>query len=300
MTSATDLSVIVVNWNAGDALDTCLSAVFSAVAGMRAEVWLVDNASEDGSTERAARDHRALRVIRNAANVGFARGVNEALPRAGGEVTLLLNPDAVIERDALLRLMEVMRADTRIGIAGCGSVSANGRPAPGYETSYPGLRAEMVRPGSAAASVGDVAWVSGACLLARRHLVNEVGLLDPSFFMYYEDVDWCYRARQAGWRVVTVRDASVRHDPGGPSSRVPIGITARRAAASRVRFFGKHYSPARALWLQTGMVASALFGFLAQAVPALVNTRARRRLAVNRGRLLASLLPNLRQECSPR
>jgi len=251
---AVDLSVVVVNWNGGEGLQACLRSVRAAAQGLSAEIWLVDNASTDASAGAAVRSFPALRLIQNRENAGFACAANQALSQASGIFVLLLNPDAQIGAEALARLLEVMRSDPSIGIAGCSSVDREGRRVPGYETSFPGQRRRLVPQASGPGR--DVAWVSGACLLARRALCDQIGLLDPGFFMYYEDVDWCCRARAAGWRVVTVPEAEVRHDLGGSARRVPPAETARRTASSRLRFYRKHCSPARARWLAFRTAAS--------------------------------------------
>ncbi len=121
----------------------------------------------------------------------------------------------------------------------------------------------------------DVAWVSGACLAARRGMVKEIGPLDEGFFMYYEDVDWCYRARAAGWRVVTVPGVEIRHDLGESAAQVSAEERARWAAESRVWFYEKNYSPGRARWLRAKMAASALLGGIWRLVPALFSPAAR-------------------------
>jgi GT2 family glycosyltransferase len=269
----TEVSVIVVNWNGGDALQTCLRSVAAATQGRRADVWLVDNASSDGSCEGAACSFPTLHLIRNAGNLGFAGAANQALSRAVGKYLLLLNPDAQITAEALSRMLAAMRASPRIGIAGCGSVDSSGRQVPAFEPSFPGQRARQLR--NVGDDASDVAWVSGACLMAKREMADEIGLLDPRFFMYYEDVDWCYRAWEAGWRVVTVPAALIRHELGGSSAEVPPGETARRTARSRLLFYRKHYSAIRARWLACRMLASALAGLLQRLVPALFRRKAR-------------------------
>jgi len=271
-----DLSVVVVNWNGGRALLECVRSAYEAVKPRSSasfptpEIWLVDNASTDGSAQRAAESLSGLRLVGNASNLGFAKAANQALSQAEGEFVLLLNPDAQISRAALEAMIAVMEQDRRIGIAGCPSVDRAGRVAPGYELSFPGRRAQPVEQSDGPGR--DVAWVSGACLLARRAMIDQVGLLDEGFFMYGEDVDWCYRARQAGWRVVTVPEVTIRHDLGGSAALVPEAETARRAAVSRLRFFRKHYPPGRARWLGLGMLTSALLGVGWRLLPSVVRS----------------------------
>ncbi len=286
--SSLSLSSIIVNWNGGEGLQSCLRSVFEA-ARLPVEVWLVDNASSDGSAERAAAAFPSLKLIQNSRNLGFARAVNQALERSAGASVLLLNPDVEIGAEALSGLLGAMDEDRRIGIAGCPSVDARGRAVPGYERSFPGRRRDVVcqteGPGR------DVAWVSGACLLARRQMVDAIGPLDAGFFMYYEDVDWCLRARAAGWRVVTLPEVSVKHELGGSSAHLPRAESARRAANSRLRFCEKHYSRARARGLALGMAASALVGILLRLLPAVVSRQARARVSCESARLWAVLGP---------
>ncbi len=284
---AVNLSAIVVNWNGGDLLRSCLHSLEAATAGLEAEIWLVDNASMDGSAEAAVASFSEARVIRNSTNEGFARAVNSALSEAGGDFTLLLNPDAQIDAASLHRLLAVTRADATIGIAGCPSVDAEGKSAPGYETSFPGARRRMIA--AADRSVRDVAWVSGACLLARRKMIEEIGYLDPGYFMYYEDVDWCYRARARGWRVVSVSDASAQHELGGSSGQVNAAERAGRVTSSRLRFYRKHYSAGRAQLLALRIAVPAALGVLLRLGPSLFARGTRSALYVDWARLSAAV-----------
>jgi hypothetical protein len=108
--------------------------------------------------------------------------------------------------------------------------------------------------------------------------------------MYYEDVDWCYRARQAGWRVVTLPELTIRHDLGGSSAQVAKREIARRAASSRVRFYRKHYSPLSAGWMTARMAAAAICGLVLRVVAAAVSRSAREAVSVDLGRLQGVLL----------
>jgi len=282
------LSIIIVNWNGGESLQACLRSVLAA-ARLPAEVWLVDNASSDGSAQRAAAAFPSLKLIQNSRNVGFARAVNQALEGSAGEFLLLLNPDVQIGQEALSGLLTVMHQDGRIGIAGCASVDAGARCVPGYESSFPGRRGDVVHQTEGRGQ--DVAWVSGACLLARRQMVESIGRLDAGFFMYYEDVDWCRRARVGGWRVVTLPGVLVKHELGGSSAHVPRAESARRAVISRLRFYEKHYSRSRARRLALGMAASALRGILLRLLPAVVSKQARAAVSSECARLRAVLGP---------
>jgi len=305
-----EISIVIVNWNGGGMLADCLRSAAAATGDLPSEIWLVDNASTDGSIERGletcfgsrdlARERSphspTVHVMQNHENLGFARAANQALEKATGNFLLLLNPDVQLGATALSLMLAAMRSDARIGLAGCPSVDQAGRLSPGCEMSYPGLRRKVVCEGASSSlfksaseerwesgqmanhsEILDVAWVSGACMMARREMRDEVGLLDPGFFMYYEDVDWCYRARAAGWRVVAVRGAVVKHELGGSSTLVAPAETARRAALSRLRFYRKHYPRGRVAWLTLGTLASQYWRILRRPALALFGAHAGRR-----------------------
>ncbi len=287
-----DLSVIVVNWNGGDDLLSCLASLAESAKNIQHEVLLVDNASTDDSTERAQAHFAEVILIRNDENLGFAAAVNQAIEHAQGEFLLLLNPDAQVEQENLSLLLSVFRQNEDIGIVGVPSNDWQGRKAPAYELSYPGERHRPIARSIAkdeSVEVADVAWVSGACLLARRRMVEQIGPLDAGFFMYYEDVDWCRRARLAGWRVVTVPGVAIRHTIGGSSGRVPPAETARRTARSRLRFYWKHFPTRRARWLTIQMAGSNLLQWCVRLVPSLFSEAMRQSRHANAVRLQEAL-----------
>ena len=255
------LSVVVVNWNAGLALRECLDALFAGEpAGGPLEVFVVDNASTDGSPARALRGHSGVRLIQNRENVGFARAVNQALREAGGELTLLLNPDVVLAPTALSRLADFLTDHPEVAVAGPklrnpdGSVQGSARRDPSPWTGLfgrttlltrlfpdnPLSRRELPALGQQGDATLEVDWVSGACLMARRAAYERVGLLDERFFLFWEDADWCLRFRQAGWKVYYVPTACGTH-------RVGVSRAHRRVASeidfhrSAYRFYRKHH-----------------------------------------------------------
>jgi hypothetical protein len=289
------LSVVIVNWNAGATLPACLASVFgSRLTGGPPEVLLVDNASTDGSVELAIQAHPGISVIRNPDNRGFARAANQGLARAGGELLLLLNPDVVLEPDAMAILAGVLRARPDVAAVGPrlldadGSVQASARRDPSPWTGLFGRRSLLTRlfpanPWSrrelpALAAQGDepqaVDWVSGACLMTRRTVCDAVGPLDEGFFLFWEDADWCRRFRRAGGAVWYVPAARGVHRAGVSRAQRPVrsAIDFHRSA---YRYYRKHALPAPAHPMALVLVGGVMATLAADLLRAVVFRRAR-------------------------
>lgn len=263
MAEVGSLSVVIVNWNGGPVLGECLAALFAdRPAKGPLEVFLVDNASTDGSQSRAIAAYPQVVLIQNSRNRGFASAVNQALGRAQGDVTLLLNPDVVLTPTAVSRLTGFMAEHPEAAIVGPrllnadGTVQGSARRDPSPWTGVFGRTALLTRlfpnnrvsrrelPGLGHRSDGplEVDWVSGACLLARRAAYERVGLMDDGFFLFWEDADWCLRLRSAGWKVYYLPTAEATHRVG-----VSRGQRVVRSAidfhVSAYRFYRKHHLP---------------------------------------------------------
>jgi N-acetylglucosaminyl-diphospho-decaprenol L-rhamnosyltransferase len=238
------LSIIIVTHNSARWLPGCLGSITAATRDTPAEVWVVDNASRDGSIEEARRLSPSVNIIANAGNAGFARGNNQAIARSRGSYLLLLNPDAEINERALTGMIGIMEREPDVGLVGCRLVRPDGEPQECYGVTYPGVlnRSPAVRPWPGHPELVDAAWLGGACLLARRRAVEEVGGLDADYLMYYEDVDWGLRMRRGEWRVVYWDGGQALHHGGGDTTQVPSAETARRYITSEMLFHAKHSS----------------------------------------------------------
>ena len=228
-------TAVVVNHDAGDVLRTC-------VASLRAEgvahVVVVDNASTDGSLEALVAEDPTVVLVRTGANLGYGSGVNRGLAATEGEYVLVTNPDVAMHGGALVRLRLVLDADPTIAIAGPGVREPDGSRYPSARR-FPSLtdaaghallgqlwpenrfsrRYRMAEIQTAVTTPVD--WVSGACFLARRDALEELGGFDEGYFMYAEDVDLCWRAHRAGWGVAFVPEAEVTHLQGVSTARRP-------------------------------------------------------------------------------
>jgi GT2 family glycosyltransferase len=237
-----------------------------SLAGGAAEVFVVDNASEDGSAEAVRALRPEVTLIANAANEGFARANNQALRLAQGRYVCLLNPDTEVQPGALGRLQAALDRDPQLGIVGPrllnpdGSLQSAGLRFPS-RADLAGGAIPWGRPArrprrrhAARESVAECDWLLGACMMIRREVLEQVGLLDEAYFMYGEEKDLCYRAKQAGWRVACVPEAEVVHHGGQSADQAPVQ-SYLAFLDSQFHFLGKFYPPehrrlfARANWL---------------------------------------------------
>jgi hypothetical protein len=267
-----DLSVIIVNWNTRDLLAQCLKSVYETDGDLSLEAIAVDNGSADGSAEMMQRDFPQTHVIANTENVGFVRANNQALAVSEGRYVLLLNSDAALVPGALSCMVQFMDAHPGVGIVGPKVLNPDGS----FQSSYmdfPNLLSEfmlMIKLSKVfygryfpshsprqSRETKEVDWMLGACMMMRRDTLDEIGGLDETFFMYSEEVDWCWRTKQAGWAVYYLPEATVLHWGGQSSSKVPIK---RRALVykSKLLFLDKHYGAMTASLFKGALLTTSL------------------------------------------
>lgn len=238
-----DLSVIILSYNTCDLLQRCLSHLRTAAADREIEILVVDNGSTDGSREYLTTIADSAHVILNDHNAGFAGGNNQGLEIASGDVILLLNSDAFVNKQAIDQALELFARNPRAGIVGLRIDNPDGSLQAG-SGSFPTFWDDLVtsagidqirRQRDDRDSPRLVDWVHGACIFIRREAYRQIGGLDTGFFMYSEEVEWCYRCWQHGWEVWYLPDVGVTHLGGGSSREHDLD---RRAAlyASRLRF----------------------------------------------------------------
>ncbi len=283
---AENVCSVVVNFNGGPLLERSVASILSSpqVGG----IVVVDNGSTDRSLN-AVRDlaerERRLCLIENRHNLGFAVASNLGLARATGEYILLVNPDCIVDRRAIERLAAVMAADARIGLAGCVIRNPDGSEQRGARRRMPTpwrsfvelARLNKLFPGNPRfvgidmrdAPLGtepmEVEALSGAFLMVRRAALEEVGPLDEGYFLHCEDLDWCMRFRQKGWKVVFVPDVSVVHAQGTCSRPRPIRVEWHKHRGM-MRFYRKFLRAqypsvlmglvAVGVWLHFGLLAT--------------------------------------------
>ncbi len=279
-----ELSVIVVSYNAATFLERCLDSVAKHLTDLNHEVCVIDNASSDGSAEFVGRQFPRARLVINPANLGFAAGINAGLCATSGRYVLWLNPDAELLACGIATLLRYMDLHRDVGIVGPqildpnGSIQLSCRSFPSYGAALFNRYSLMTRlfPGNIFSrrylqtdwghhEIRDVDWVSGACLLHRREVVQQIGQLDESFFMYCEDVDFCRRARHVGWAVRYHPGMRVLHHIGGSTRQCSRRMVVERHR-SIWRYYTKHFprSAAKDAVIWVGILARCA-GLLLQA-----------------------------------
>ena len=203
---------------------------------MRFETIVVDNGSVDGSPEMVTHDFPTVRLITNPDNRGFARANNQAIGVSSGRHALLLNSDAVLVGDTAQTMVRFLDAHPRAGMVGAKLLNPDGSFQASYN-DFPGLRHEFLvlsglarwflpstypsYPEARSRERRSVDWIGGACLMVRRQAFETVGLLDEDYFMYAEEMDWCYRMKRGGWDICYLPEARAVHGSGASSRRAP-------------------------------------------------------------------------------
>jgi len=254
---ATDLSIIIVSWNARQHLLNCLRSVADAWP-YRQEIIVVDNASTDGSPEALEKQFPNIVLIKNQENMGFARANNIGIQRSSGRYLCLVNSDVIVLENCLNTLVEFMDENPSVGLAGPRILNPDRTLQPSCR-HFPSLWNNLcqavglnhVFPKSAFFSedfmrywahdeVRKVDVLSGCFWIARREAVEQVGFLDEEFFFYGEDVDWCKRFHLAGWGVVFYSEAEAIHFGGASSGNAPLKYFLELQNAN-LRYWRKHY-----------------------------------------------------------
>ncbi len=254
-----DLSIAVIAYNGPQLLQATLATIEWAARDITFELFVVDNASTTALDDDFIMQFPEARLLRSERNLGFAGANNLALGESRGRYALLLNPDTLLPEGGLDALVSWMDAHPDVGAAGPLLLQPNGVPQPYSFGSAPTPRYLIRRLvshvqgkylhtwGGHAARLVD--WVAGTCLIVRRQALAQVGLLDEQFFLYFEDVDWGLRFRQAGWQVMFVPTIAVTHIGGGS-----VGASAvEHYDRSLVRFYAKYYGRWAALGVQLAL-----------------------------------------------
>jgi len=256
-----DISVILVSYNTIEMTKISLKHLLSSRNNLEMNVIMIDNNSKDNSATLLRNEHPNITLIENKKNVGFGRANNQALPFIDSRYVLLLNTDAFVEPDSIEKTVQYMDANPQCGILGVKLLGRDGVLQPScryFPTPWniflnqTGLKrvfksAKLMDDMSwDHASVRDCDWVPGCYFLIRKEVIDQVGLLDPRYFLYYEEIDLCFAAKKAGWHVTYFPDTTVVHI-GGESAKSEGAITSSgrqiesMQIESELLYFRKNY-----------------------------------------------------------
>ncbi len=253
-----NLSIVIVNWNTRQLLLDALESIYNAPPSFPFEVFVIDNNSKDESAEAVAKHFPKVVLIANKDNKGYAEGNNQGMARAKGKYVLLLNPDVILPAQGLEKAVAFMESHADCGALGVKQVHPDGRlqrsvrgfPSPlsilweltGMSRLFTKSRAFGAYRMSwfDYASVCEVDQPMGTFLLIRQAVIEQVGMLDLSFPIFFNEVDWCLRCKRAGWKIYYTPDVEIIHYGGASTSQVGVAMAweSRRGLLS---FYAKHY-----------------------------------------------------------
>lgn len=243
------LSIVIVSYNVSGYLQQCLDSVMTALEGIEGEVFVVDNASSDDSVAMVRSRYPQVRLIESGENLGFSRANNVAIRQASGEYVLLLNPDTEVAEDTLRGVLAFMDAHPKAGGTGVKMHNTDGTLAPESRRALPtpwvsclkmlGFTKRYYMSNLPWDEPGQIEVISGAFCMLRHAALDEIGLLDETFFMYGEDIDLSYRLTKAGWENWYLPFSIVHHK--GKSTQKSDYRYVHIFYQAMLIFFRKHY-----------------------------------------------------------
>lgn len=270
-----DLSIVIVNWNTKSRLAACLDSIERHPPTGECEVIVVDNDSSDGSAQMVGECFPDITLVEQVKNVGYAEGNNRGIRASSGRYVLLLNPDTEVKAGTLDGLIKFADEHPEAAAVGCRLVGPDGKVQRSCR-SFPdpiGVLFEYTRlsylfPKSRLFGryrmtyfrynqESEVDQPMGSCLLLSRKAIEDVGMFDQEFAIFFNEVDWCYRARQKGWKVYFTPAAEVIHHGGASTSQIKAEMV-RESHRSMRKFYEKHYKghvPKAAYWFITSAIS---------------------------------------------
>lgn len=266
-----DLSIIIVSWNVCDLLTACLDSIITNTwSRLELEIIVVDSASSDNTVPMLHSRFPQVRLLPQAENLGFTRCNNIGLQAAAGRHLLLLNPDTEIIGDALVTMVNFLDTYPAVGIIGPHTLNSDGTTQ-STRRRFPSplilfLESTWLQPyapkalldsyyianGASDDEMLEIDWAQGSALMARRAVYEQIGGLDEGYVMYSEEVDWCKRAKDAGWKVIYLGTARIIHH-GGKSSEQVVARSHILFQQSKLRYTRKHYG-----WLMAALLRDFL------------------------------------------
>jgi N-acetylglucosaminyl-diphospho-decaprenol L-rhamnosyltransferase len=267
-----DLAIIIVSWNVRDYLAACLDSIQTNKGDLAVEVIVVDSHSGDDTVEMVRARYPWVKLLPQTSNIGFTRGNNIGLKAAQSRHLFLLNPDTEIVGETLTQMVKYLDDNPTVGVVGPHTLNPDGTtqstrrrfPTPItalFESTWlQGIAPRRVLDRFYARDIGDtdiadVDWVQGSALMMRRKAYIHIGGLDEKYIMFSEELDWCKRARKAGWRVVYLGSATIIHH-GGKSTEQASALKHIYFQESKLRYFRKYHGRIIAEGLRAFLIAS--------------------------------------------
>lgn len=284
-----ELSIIIVSWNVCELLRNCLQSIYDNCDDLPIQVIVVDSNSADESVTMIQREFEQVTLLAQVENVGFTRGNNIGLEMAQGKYVLLLNPDTEIIGNALQQMVDFLDAHDDTGIVGPhtlntdGSTQSTRRRFPTLMTAFfestwlQGIAPKSVLAHYYVTDTSDddtiaVDWVQGSALMARHEVYEQIGGLDTGFVMFSEEMDWCKRAKNAGWQVYYLGDSLITHH-GGKSTEQVVANKHIYFQESKLRYFRKHHGILVANILRIFLLLSYLLQIFTEGLKGLVGSK---------------------------
>lgn len=254
-----ELSIIIVNYNTKDLTTKAIESILNRKWKVKYEIIVVDNDSTDGSNKVIKEKFTQVKLINNKENLGFAKANNIGIKQSNGCYILLLNSDTIVKDNTIDQIVQYMEENREIGAAGCKVVLPDGSLDLACKRSFPtpqnalynALKLDKFFPDNKRFGdynltyldeneINEVDCLVGAFMMIRREVLEEVGLLDEDYFMYGEDIDLCYRIKQAGWKIVYYPEVEITHYKGGGRGKKSYHII-YEFYRSMYLFYNKHY-----------------------------------------------------------
>lgn len=281
-----NLSIIIVNYNTKELLENTIQSVIETVKSIKYEIIVVDNASSDGSIKMVKKQYPQVNLIENKDNLGFPKANNIGIKEAMGQYILLLNSDTKVLESCIQKCLDYMDRNFEIGALSCKLLLDNKKLDHACKRGFPTPKASLyyilnlhkLFPASnkfgqytlnylPIDEVNEVDAITGAFMMVRKEVINKVGPLDETFFMYGEDLDWCFRIKEAGYKVIYYPEAVTIHYKGGSSKKKRYKTIYEFHRAMYI-FYNKHYRN-KYNFIVTGIVYVAIA--LKMAVTFLIN-----------------------------
>ena len=255
MKKRTEIAFIIVNYNTVDLLQACLQSIIQHTK-LPHEIIVIDNNSDDGSSAMVQRFFPTVQLIQNQENVGYPKAINQGLQAISARFYFILNSDILVLEDTIANLYDYHSKKSKIGISAPAQVSPNGEAILSVH-QFPTLWREWARNlfftdvwryrlwgQKRAKQIKEpmaIDWVMGAAMFVRQELIDDIGGMDDSIFMYGEELDWCYRAQLAGWAIEFVPQATITHHKSASADKAFNFYRYAHVVRSNYYFFAKHF-----------------------------------------------------------